>query len=119
MLVIETYPQYYSISITAAMQRAQTINHSLSNGSESLKSFILAFRIERLVYPYFINRSARRFDPRTTIRWPCAGGKKLEGFILAFGAGRFHPCSSVDVLEDFILILLLETTGEKRKDDRA
>ncbi len=50
---------------------------------------------------------------------PCASGKKLDGLILAFGVERFHPSSSIDVLEGFIFVLLLEATSEKRKDNRA
>ncbi len=70
-------------------------------------------------HPRSINGSARRSHPRSTTARPCVGSKKLEGLILAFGAGRFHPYCSIDVLEGFILALLLEATGEKRKDHRA
>lgn len=47
------------------------------------------------------------------------GDKKLESLILAFGAGRFYPYSSIDVLADFIFALLLEATGGEREGTKA
>ncbi len=83
-----------------------------------LKDFILAFRARRF-YPRSINKKAGRFHLRTIIGWLYTDGKKLEGLILAFGTKGFYSCSSIDMLDNFILTLLLEVTGEEKKDGRA
>ncbi len=62
-----------------------------------------------------MNGNARRFHPRPTIRQPYVGGNKLENLILVFGVGRFHSCFSLDMLEGFILVLLLKVTSEKKR----
>ncbi len=124
-LVIETYLRYYPVSTTAIEKlplqsdakglRQSIIFHQLK---WKLESFIFAFRAERF-HPHSINRSARKFHLYTTIGRPCIGDKKLEGLILIFRARRFYFCSSIDMLNSFIFVLLLEAKNEERKDVRA
>lgn len=67
-------------------------NWKVSSSLLELEGFILTFKTGKF-HPCSINRSAKRFYPRTSIRRLYAGGKKLESLILAFWAARFHLCS--------------------------
>ncbi len=89
-------------------QKTQTINYSLSL-TMKLKGSILAFGAGRF-HLCFINRTAGRFYPCTTIGRLYASGNQLKGFILTL---------SMDKLESFIFTLLLEAIGRKREDGRA